>query len=191
MSILDNRVALEVWPQPARTAASTTLATAISPTATSLTAASLSGFLLTNGMVQVDNEIMSYAGMPGGNQLTNLIRGLGGSTPAAHAASAPVAELNLFFHGWRKYFPVYQPGQASLTIPIPVDWDPFLILYGLSRAKLAEQNLGEWQTLDKAFTDELAQWSRTNRIVVGPRQVGDSSAQLEVIPTLGGGWVVP
>lgn len=191
MSILDNRVALEVWPQPARTAASTTLAVAMSAASTSLTAASLSNFLLTNGMVQVDNEIMSYAGMPGGNQLTNLIRGLGGSSAAAHAVGAPVAELNLFFHGWRKFFPVYQPGQSALTIPIPVDWDPFIILYGLSRAKLAEQNIQEWQALDKAFTDELSQWSRTNRIVVGPRQVGDQSAQLEVIPTLGGGWIVP
>ena len=71
-------------------------------------------------------------------------------------------------------------GWADVLIPI----------YGLSRVKLAEQNTQEYMQLKKDFTDELTVRFKTNKIVVGPRQIGDTSNQLEVIPTLGGGWVV-
>ena len=190
-SIFDNRMALEVWPQPARTAGSTTLAAPLSATASSLSAASLAQFLLTNGMAQIDNEIVAYAGMTSAT-LPNLIRGLGGSTAAAHASGAPVTELNLFFHGWRMYAPNFQPSQASLIIPIPVGWDALLVNYGLGCAKRAEQNMGDWQALYKMFKEEMGQWYRTNRITTGPKQVGEQSNTLEVIPgSTGISWVVP
>lgn len=189
-SIFTDKMALEVWPQPSRTAGATTLQSTIGAAATSLTAVSLSGFLLTNGMVQVEDEIMSYAPMTG-NTLNNLLRGLGGTTAAAHAAGAAVKELNLFFHGWRMYAPTFQPGNAQLTIPIPVGWEVYLQLFGLARAKLAEQNIQEYQALHAAAEKGFGDWYRTNRVTTGPRQIGDSSSQLEVIPALGGGWVVP
>lgn len=191
MSIFDNRMALEIWPQPARTAGATTLVNPMGTTDSSLLAASLAQFLLTNGMVQVDSEIMAYAGMSGGT-LSNLLRGLGGTTAVSHQPGANVTELNLFFHGWRMYAPTFFPGQAILTIPIPVGWDAMLVNYGLARAKLAEQNMGDYQALYKTFKEEMGQWYRTNRIAVGPKQVGENSNTLEVIPgSTGISWVVP
>ena len=189
-SIFDNRMAIEVWPQPARTGASTTLNGNISATASSFVAANAGGFLLTNGMVMVDNEIMAYAGL-NGNNFPGLIRGLGGSSAQAHISDAPVVELNLFFHGWRMYNPTYQPGQSTLTIPIPVGWDSMMLLYGLARARLAEQNTQEYSALYGQFKQEMTQWWRTNKIFTGQRQLGDSNS-LEVIPgSTGISWVLP
>ena len=189
-SILDSRMSLEVWPQPVRTAASTTLNGGISATSSSLIATSGAGFLLTNGMVQVESEIMAYAGL-NGNNIPGLIRGLGGSTAAAHANGVAVNELNLFFHGWRNYAPVFQPGQSTLTVPVPVGWETLMILYGLARARLAEQNTQEYTTLYGQFKAELTAYFKTNKFYAGQRQLGDSSGQLEVIPNMGGGWVQP
>lgn len=189
-SLLTDRMMLEIWPQPARTSASTTLAAPISATATSLTAASLGGFLLTNGMVQVDDELMFYNPLTG-NTLSNLIRGLGGSVAAAHAAAAPIRELNIFWHGWRVFNPAYSPGQSMLTVPVPIGWETLIDLYGLARVRLSEQNTDEYLKLLKQYQDGLAAWLKTNKVTTGPKQIGESSGQLEVIPTLGGGWVVP
>lgn len=189
-SLFDNRMALEVWPQPARTASSTTLSAPMGSFDTSLSAVNLGGFLLTNGMVQVENEIMAYAGNSSG-QLKNLLRGLGGTTAADHPQGALVSELNLFFHGWRVYSPNFQPGQSLLTIPVPVGWETILPMYGLGRAKLSEQNLADWNTLYKQFVGDMTTWFKTNHVTTGPKQVGDVSNSLEVIPSLGGGWVVP
>jgi hypothetical protein len=190
MSVFDNRLAIEVWPQPARTAGQTTLAAPLTSFGNSLTAVSLAQFLLTNGMVQVENEIMAYAPMTG-NTLGNLIRGLGGSTAAAHPTGSLVTELNLFFHGWRMYNPTFQPGQSMTAIPVPVGWETLFHLYGLARARLAEQDTDQYAKLYAQYENGLKSWYKTNRVVVGPRQVGDSSASLEVLPNLGGGWIIP
>ncbi len=189
-SLFTDRMMLEVWPQPSRTAAATTLASPMTATDTQAVLTSSVGFLLTNGFVQIGNEICSYAGISG-NTLTNLIRGLSGTAAVAHATSAAVSELNLFFGGWRMYAPNFAPGQASSVIPVPVGWETMLPIYALARVKLAEQNTQEYKALKDDFAQMMSQWYRTNKVSTGPRQVGDVSNSLEVIPTLAGGWVVP
>lgn len=189
-TLLTDRMMIEVWPQPARTAASSTLFAGLTPTSTVAAPTSLTGFLLTNGMIQIDQEIIAYNGMSGG-AFQNLIRGLGGTTAASHVPGAPVTELNLFFRGWRKYNPTFIPGQSALSIPIPPEWKPMLPIYGLARTKLAEQNIQEYNELKKDFEGSLTAWMKTTKITTGPRQIGDPSNNLEVIPSLGGGWVVP
>lgn len=189
-TLLTDRMMLEVWPQPARTGASTTLFASLSATQTSAILTNGGGFLLTNGMMMIDNEIMAYNGQSG-STFNNLIRGLGGSIAVAHAPGAPVVELNLFFHGWRNYSFVYQPGMSQNTILVPDEWKVCLPIYGLARVKLAEQNIQEYSSLKKDFADTITAWMKSNRVTTGPRQLGDSSNSLEVIPSLGGGWVVP
>ena len=189
-SLFTERMMLEIWPQPARTSARTTLASPLAATDTSAVLTSTAGFLLTNGFVQIGSEIMSYAGISG-STLTNLIRGLSGTPPAAAAGGTSVTELNLFWQGWRMYQPTFVPGNASLTIPVPVSWNSTLFEYMLARMKLAEQNVGDFQTLDAHFEKRMASLNRSNRVSVGPRQVGDASNTLEVWPSFGGGMVIP
>jgi hypothetical protein len=189
-SLFTDRMMLEVWPQPARTAASTTLANAMLATDTSAVLTSTAGFLLTNGFAKIDSEIVQYFGNSS-NTLSRLIRGLAGATALAHAAGAPVNEINLFFGGWRMYAPTFAPGNALLTIPVPVGWETMLPIYGLARVKLAEQNVQEYAALKKDFEETMKAWYKTNKVTTGPRQVGEDTNSLEVIPTFGGGWVVP
>jgi hypothetical protein len=185
-TLLTDRMMLEVWPQPARAGASTTLSAAMTAVQTTASLVNGGGFLLTNGMMMVDSEIMAYNG-----QFNNLIRGLGGSLPAAHALGAPVVELNLFFHGWRNSVTDFQPGQSQSKILVPDEWRTALPIYGLARVRLAEQNTQEYSALKKDFVETLATYMMSNKITTGPKQLGDASNNLEVIPSLGGGWVVP
>lgn len=185
-TLLSDRMMLEVWPQCARTGASTTLSAPMTASATTASLTSGGGFLLTNGMMQVDSEVMAYNG-----QFKNLIRGLNGTTAVAHSSGAPVLELNLFFHGWRQFSQNFQPGQALTSIMIPDEWNPLMPIYGLARVKLAEQNISEYQALKKDFSDGLTAWFKTNKVSTGPKQIGEVSNNLEVIPSLGGGWIVP
>lgn len=189
-SLFTERMMLEVWPQPARTAASTTLASPMAVGDTSAVLASSAGFLLTNGFAKIDSEIVQYFGISG-NTLTNLIRGLAGAAPAAHLSGAAASEMNLFFGGWRMYAPAFTPGQALLTIPVPVGWETMLPIYGLARVKLAEQNVQGYSALKKDFEETMKAWYKTNKVTTGPRQVGEESTSLEVWPSLGGGWVIP
>lgn len=190
-TLLTDRMMLEVWPQPARTGSSTTLSSGMTATQTTAPSVNIGGFLLTNGMIQVDSEIMAYNGQSA-NTFNNLIRGLGGTTPVAHASGAPVLELNLFFHGWRSFTLNYQPGQSLSTVFIPDDWSPLLPIYGLARVKLSEQNVQEYSALKKDFETSLTSWFKQNRVTTGPRQIGDSNLVLETYGGgLGGGWVVP
>jgi hypothetical protein len=189
-SLLTDRMMLEVWPQPSRTAAQTTLAVALAAGDTQATLTSTAGFLLTDGFVNFGGEICSYNGIAG-NVLQNLVRALGGTVAAAAPIGTPVSELNLFFQGWKKYAPNFQPGQSNVVVPVPVDWNSALFKYGLGRAKLAEQSVEDFTKLEQDLVKMFSDWNRTNKVTTGPRQVGEQTNSLEVLPSFGGGWVSP
>lgn len=189
-SLFTDRMMLEIWPQPSRTAAQTTLASPLGATDTQAVLNSAAGFLLTNGFVKIGNEIMSYAGIQG-NILKNLIRGLSGTVAALVAAGGPVNELNLFWQGWRAYAPTFQPGDSLLTVPAPVGWETQLFKYGLGRAKLAEQGVGDFTKLEEDFMKNMRDWFNSNSVSTGPRQIGEQSNTMEVAPSFGGGWIIP
>jgi len=188
-STLNNQMMIEFWPQPARTSAQTTLAAPLLIGATSATLTSLAGFLLSNGFVQIGTEIMSYSGFLG-NTLTNLQRGLGGTVQAVQAAGVPAIELNIFWSGWRMFNPTYAPGSSGVVVPAPLGWETVLFEFMLGRAKLAEQGVGDYTKLKDSCTKAFSDWYRQNRVTLGPRQIGDQSQGLEVLPNLGGGWVI-
>jgi hypothetical protein len=190
VSLFTERMMLEVWPQPARTAASTTLSAALNPGVTTASLVNAGGFLLTNGFALIGTEIVYYSGIVN-NVLQNLIRAMAGTAQATSAIGATVQELNIFWQGWRMFAPTFQPGQSALTIPVPVSWNSLLFQYGLGRAKLAEQSIKDFSDLDKKFQTEMAKLNNSNEVRVGPRQVGEPSNALEVWPNFGGGFVVP
>ena len=194
LSLFTDRMMFEVWPQPARTAAVTTLAAPLALTDTQAVLTSAVGFLLTNGLVQFGAETCSYSGVVG-NTLKNLVRGLSGTTVALAAAGTVVNELNLFWQGWRMYSPVFKPGDSLVSLPLPVGWGSLLFKYGLGRAKLAEQNVGDYSKLEDDFIKKLSEWYRTNKVVVGPKQVyggWESADSLETWGSgTGGGFVIP
>ena len=190
MSTFNNQMMIEVWPQPSRTAGITTLAAQMLIGQTSAQLTSAAQFLLTNGFVQIGSEIMSYSQI-NGNTLLNLQRALGGTVQSVIPAGSLVNELNLFWSGWRMYNPNFIPGQSNLVIPAPLGWETALFKYMLGRCKLAEQGVGDFEKLEQSFLKQIGDWWRSNKVVVGPRQIGDQSQGLEVLPNLGGGWVIP
>lgn len=190
IATFNNQMMFELWPQPARSAALTTLATDLLAGQLTANLTNASNFLLTNGFVKIGTEIMSYSGLQG-NVLSNLQRALSGTVQALQPAGSIVQELNLFWSGWREYQPNFQPGSSAQTVPVPVGWETILFEYGLARMKLAEQNIGDYSKLNDSCKKNFSDWLRQNKVVVGPRQIGDQTSGLEVLPNLGGGWVVP
>ena len=133
---------------------------------------------------------MSYSGI-NGNTLTNLQRALSGTVQSVIPAGSTVQELNLFWSGWRMYAPAYGPGNSLVVVPAPLPWETMLFEYMLGRMKLAEQNIGDYSKLTESFKKNMSDWNRSNKVVVGPRQVGDQTNGFEVLENLGGGWVIP
>ena len=189
-SLFNNRMMVELWPQPARNAGSTTLATAMGPSDTFAITNFSGNFLLTNGFAKIGTEIVSYAGNIN-NVLLNLQRSLSGTVPQSWPVGTAVQELNAFWLGWRTFDTVYQPGNSGITLPIPTEWNSMLVEYCLGRIKLAEQNVKDFTTLDQSFVKKMAQFNMSNQVQVGPRQVGDQQNSLEVFPNFGGGFVIP
>ena len=100
-SILADKMMLEVWPQPARSGASTTLSSPMLATDTQAVCANIGGFLLTNGFCQIGTEICSYSQFSGNSCLP--YPRLSGTSPAQHGRRAQwLMNCNRFFGGWRK-----------------------------------------------------------------------------------------
>ena len=190
MSVVNNLNILEVYPQPARTSASTTLSANLSASATILSLTSASGFVLPFGFMQVDTEIMAYAAIAG-NGMTGLIRGLGGSPAVAHNNGAPVLELNIFWSGKRQLSPTYAPGNAQSTLPVPTGWEVLLAQYIGGRAKMVEHDSATWDVFNKSMKDSIKTWAGSTKGVMRRRQIGGSNQPAVLYPDISGGIVLP
>jgi hypothetical protein len=168
-SVRDNRVIVEVWPQPARSAAVTTTTAPIGITDTVIPIASSGGFVLPFGFAQVGTEVVSYSSLA--PALSGCVRGLSGGVASAWPSGTTVQELNLFMNGKRIFTIPYVPGQSATVIPVPAGWDELLVNFMLSKAKQAEQDFQESARLRKVFDEQITGWARTNRQLAGPRQV--------------------
>jgi hypothetical protein len=189
VSVVNSLNILEVYPQPARTAASTTLSGSMSASQTTATLVSTAGFLLPFGFVNIDGEIMQYGDIIG-NQLTNLIRGLGGTIPAAHNSGTSALELNIFWNGKRQIEPNYQPGQSATILPLPSGWDVLLAQYVAGRAKNIEHDGQYWSQLDKDIDAQIKDWARAAKGVMRRRQIGPPASPGVYYPTEAGGLII-
>jgi hypothetical protein len=190
ISVINNTNILEVYPQPARTAASTTLASPMSATDTTATLANASGFMLPFGFLQVDNEQMAYAAI-NGSQLTGLIRGLGGSAAVAHAVNAPTLELNIFWSGKRQLAPSYAQGQSQSALPTPSGWEVLLAQYIGGRAKMVEHDTATWDAFNKSMETSIKNWGTSTKGVMRRRQVGGTGAPVSYYSDIAGGLIIP
>ncbi len=189
VSVYNNQMVLEVYPQPARTGAATTLANPMSSTDTSATLTSTSGFVLPFGFVNIDGETMAY-GAINGNQLTGLIRGLGGSGAVAHLAATPALELNLFWSGKRQIDPSFAPGSSASVLPVPNGWAILLAQYAAGRAKNIEHDGQYWKQLNDDIKASIKDWGRTEKGIVRRRQVGGDGSPSAYYSDLAGGLII-
>lgn len=190
-AVVDNRLILENWPQPARTASSTTLTAGAGSTDTSITVASSAGFLLPFGLAQVGTEIISYSNL-GGTTINGLVRGLSGTLAQSWASGTTVSELNLTFHGSLLVTTQYTPGTSSSTLPIPSGWDSMLSWYMLARARSSEGDAQGAQQAMQAYQSQIQLWARTNRQLAGPVQISQHGGEFTVFGgTNFGRFVIP
>jgi hypothetical protein len=185
----NNQQLLELYPQPARTAFSTTLAANMAATDTQALATSSSGFVLPFGFLQIDSEFCAY-GAINGNNFTSLIRGLGGSGAVAHTIGAPFKELNVFWNGKRQIFTQYKPGMSATLLPIPNAWDIMVSKYCVARARDVELDGNAAEQQEKYIQMQVKDWMRQSKGVVKPRQVGAPSQPGIYYGDLAGGLIV-
>ena len=183
------RMILEVYPQPARTSQSTTLSGAITASATTLTLTNCS-FVLPFGFVSVGSEIMAYATI-NGNQLTGLIRGLGGTSAIAHANGETAVECNIAWMGKRQSSQTYSPGQSLSTLPITSGWDQLLVEYISGRAKIVEHDLQSLSAFNQDMDKQIKAWAKAVKGVVRRRQVGGNGSPIVYYGDQAGGLIVP
>lgn len=164
------RAILEVYPQPARTAQITTLA---SPMTATDTVANLTScqFVLPFGFCSIGSEIVAYATI-NGNQITGLIRGLGGTSGIAHSPAETVVECNIAWMGKRQSAQTFSPGQSTSLLPMASGWDQLLVQYLAGRAKIVEHDLQSMQAFNADMEKAIKGWAQTTNAVVRRRQVG-------------------
>jgi hypothetical protein len=193
---------VEIWPQANRTSGVGTLAGAITASATTLTyTPGAAGFVLGFGLALIGPypadpsqcEIVYYSGTGSGSQLTQLTRGVGGTTPQAWPIGTQVSELNIFMSGTRNP-QHYVVGQSAVTLTLPPSWIDALRLYLRARYKGAEQDDAGEQKLMTAF-EKKCQDIRGTRPVMGPRQIQiGAGSQVETVLGAGsffGGVILP
>lgn len=196
-----DRLVIELQPQPNRSGGVTTLNGAILSTDKVITLTDVSGFKLPFGMLQIGtpptHEVISFS-IISGNQLTGIIRGMGGTTPSDWASATPTAEANVRFSGLRVFNEIFfQQGDGAKNLPVPNGWRTPLIDFILAQFKQTTNNAQEAQRLMTNFNATLVATAKGNRVTVGPRQVGGPSAGggsgggFAGLGGLGGGVIVP
>lgn len=190
ISAYNNVQVLELYPQPSRTAASTTLAVAMAATDLTATLASTSGYLLPFGFTQIGSELMAYNVIRPGNQLVGLIRGLGGSFAVPHLVGETALEINCFWSGKRQIDPNYQPGSSASVLPIPNGWGVLLAQYISGRAKNIEHDGQYSKQLADDLKASIKEWGRNEKGVVRRRQVGGDGAPAAYYSDMAGGIII-
>lgn len=184
---------IEYYPVPSRTGGQTTASGAVALTDTTINCANLSNFLLAYGLAQIDNEIIAYQSLNGG-QLTGCLRGLGGTVAVAHNINAPVLELNGRFAGYR-YATVPLVGSANNSLDVPQSWEAYLPLYMEAKYRTAERRFKEAQGILQQFESGLKRNASSNRqlMLTGPRQIGEQylNETYGSGAAMGGGWLLP
>jgi hypothetical protein len=182
------RTILEVYPQPARTSQTTTLAAPMTATDTTCTLTANS-FVLPFGFMSIGSEIVAYATFSG-TGFTGLIRGLGGTSAIAHTAGESVVECNIAWMGKRQSSQKYSPGQSTVTLPVTSGWDQLMVQYISGRAKIIEHDMQTLSAFDQDMQKQVKGWAKTNAGIVRRRQVGGPRGPGVYFPDIAGGILI-
>ena len=166
----------ELQPQPSRSGGSTTSSAPVLITDSTITLTNIAQFGLTLGMAQLgippNHEIVSYSSISG-NQLTGVVRGLGGTQQVAWTTGTIVNELNFRFGGLRLNSQTqYYPGQSATTLQVPPGWKAPLVDYLVGRFRELEKNTQASGASMSKFEKFLGSYTRGTKQTAGPRQVG-------------------
>jgi hypothetical protein len=190
ISVINNQMILEVYPQPARTGAGTILAAPMGAGDTTLQVNSTAGFVLPFGFLQIDSdEIMAYQKISSPN-FVGLLRGLGGTVASAHAAGLEVKELNIFWSGKRQIEPSYAPGQSLSILPLPSGWDVLLAQYISGRAKNIEHDGQYWKQLQDDIKAQVKEWVKDEMGIMKRRQIGPPASPATYYADQAGGVLI-
>lgn len=165
-----------VWPAPERTGATTTLTNAVGATDVSLPIANSTGFM-SFGYLTIDSELIRYANLPavvGAGNVTNILRGQGGTIAAAHNNGATVTENNIMFNVTR--LPI-RISTATDPVEIPLPLWPLVELYVLAKVRATEQNDEVATQLRKEWIQLIEQLSNKAQLSK-PRQ----GLQVRILP---------
>lgn len=188
VSMIGQQMTLEVYPQPARTSITTTVAVNMGATDTSVTLTN-GAFTLPFGFASLGAEVVAYS-VINGNTLNNLIRGLGGTPAVGHNAGEPAVECNIAWLGKRQSTVAFTPGQAAVTLPITSAWDQLLIEYISGRAKIVEHDLQSLNAFNADMEKQIKDWAKVNRGVVRRRQAGGNNYPATYYADIAGGILI-
>jgi len=190
-----DQLVCELFPQPVRTAGTTTTAATLSATAASILLNGWGSFVLPYGILQFGTgnacEYVSFTAS--GNSAISMVRGLGGTDAQAWPNGTPVNEMNLMFAGWRAPS-LYVVGNSQKTVHLPTDWIPLIHKYILSRYRVIEQQQEEAMRLEKEFMAGMASATK-RKAPIGERQIQPlDTTMVDVYPGLSrtfGGLIIP
>lgn len=190
-----DRLVVELFPQPVRTAGSGVTSAALSAVGDSVVTTGFNGFVLSFGLIQFyssnGTEFVSYTAQ--NNSIISMVRGLGGTKAQAWPSGTNFREINSMFIGWRAPI-LYFPGDASTPLTIPSDWVPLIHKYLLSRYRLMEQQTEEATQLEQEFMSGMGKATK-RKSPVGDRQIQPlDSTMVDVFPGLSrtfGGLIIP
>lgn len=186
---VNRQMILNFYPVPNRNGATGTLASPMTSTSNVIPMTSIPAGMMTPGMCQIDNETIIYS-TTSGNNLTGAIRGMAGTTAAAHSGGATVTEFNLVLAGFRQ--PVtYTVGQSAQTLMIPTGWEMPIVNFVLSRYRNYEQNRQEAGDLYKAFVEEAKRIAFDSRQFPASAAIGGPASFLTLYPGGPFGVIVP
>lgn len=186
-----NRTVMELYPQPGRAGATTTLGADLSSTSDTATLAT-SNFLLPFGLALIGTEIVSFASNQSGS-MTGLIRGMCGTTQTAWPSGTAVTELNFMWAGLRVP-PAFAVGDASKTLPLPAGWETAMQKYLLSRFREADHNGNDAGRLKNEFVQTISQFNQAGRPIAGPVQIQPGGYGIQTAAGMGsrfGGVIIP
>ena len=158
---------LGTWPQPSTDPATAILTAPM--TAIDTMAQVNSGSFTSPGLCLIDNEVISYS-TSADTTFAGMIRGVGGTLPAAHQSNTTVTQLIFRLLG-RRLPAIITLGMSGSQLDVPQGWDSVLDLYLLAQFKQTEQNLQEASALMQEFEAKSIKL-RDDQIPVEIKQIG-------------------
>lgn len=188
-----DRTIVEIFPQANRDGGGTFTSSPVGINDPVINVTDASVFVLPLGLALLGTtygELVYYNGInTATNQLTGVVRGLGGTVPSSFIQGDHIYECNIRLQGLRLTGQSYLPGNASNTLNVPDGWDGPLSKYILAQYKLAEQDVEGHKELMAEFKAEMFEF-RANRYPAASQIPGDSDRQVYG-SGLGGGWLIP
>lgn len=187
---VNRQMVLNFYPSPNRAGTTSNLNTSINATTNTIQLTSIPAGMMAPGMCIIDNEIIIYSTMDSNNDLTGCIRGMSGTTAAAHASNATVTEYNLILAGFRQPN-VYTVGQSALTLSIPIGWENPVSYFLLARYRNYENNQSEAKEYYASFVEEVKRIAFDSRQFPASGTIGGPASFLTLYPGGPFGVIVP